>query len=71
MVSTRWGYCSLLCTTVADIEMSQFLDFFKVFEAESWLVYVIEHGGPRQHDFDMVQLLYLAVYHSSGHEVLL
>ena len=57
MVTTRSDYCSLLCTTVANIEKSQFLDFFKVFEAETWLVYVVEHGGPRQGGFDTIGLL--------------
>ena len=31
VVSTRLGYYSLLCTTVADIEKFQFLDFLKMF----------------------------------------
>ena len=52
MVSTRSGYCSLLCITVADIEKFQFLDFSKVFEAETWVMYVIDHSRPRQHGFD-------------------
>ena len=57
MVSTRLGYCSLLCTTVADIEKFKFLDFLKDLKAETWLVYVIDHGGPRQYGVDMVGLL--------------
>jgi len=32
MISIWSGYCNLLCTTVAKIEKSQFLDFLKVFE---------------------------------------
>jgi len=40
VVLTRSGYCSLLCTTVADIEKFQFLDFLKVFEPETWVMYV-------------------------------
>ena len=56
-VSTRSGYGSLLCTTVADIEKFKFLNFLKDLEAEIWLVYVIDHGGPRQSGFDTIGLL--------------
>ena len=57
MVSTQSGYCSLLCTTVADIEKFQFLDLLKVFEPETWVMHVIDHGGLRQHGFDIVGIL--------------
>ena len=57
MVSTRSGYCSLLCTSVADIEKVQFFDFLKVVEAETCVMYVIDHDGPRQHGFDTIGLL--------------
>ena len=57
MVSTQSGYCNLLCTTVTDIEKSHFLDFIKELEAETWVVYVIDHCGPRQHGFDTIGLL--------------
>ena len=43
-----------MCTTVADIEKFKFLDFLKVFEAETWVMYVIDHGGPRQSGFDTI-----------------
>ena len=43
--------------TVAYIEKFQFLDFLKVIEPETWVMYVVDHGGPRQHGFDMVGLL--------------
>ena len=57
MVSTWSGYCNLLCTTVADIDKFQFLDFLKELEAENWVMYVIDHGGPRQSGFDTIGLL--------------
>ena len=56
-VSTRSGYCSLLCTTVPDIEKSHFLDFLKVFEAETWVRCVVKHCGRHQHGFDTIGLL--------------
>ena len=57
MISTCSDYCNLLCITVADIEKFQFLDFLKDLEDETWLVYVIDNGDPRQCGFDTIGLL--------------
>ena len=43
--------------SIADIEKFEFLDFLKDLETETWLVYVIDHGGPRQSGFDTLGLL--------------
>ena len=47
----------MLCTTVADKEKSQFVDFLKELEAETWAMYVVDHDGPRHHGFNMFGLL--------------
>ena len=42
---------------IADIEKLEFLDFLKDLETETWLGYVVDHGGPRQSGFDTIGLV--------------
>ena len=54
---TAYLYCGGFYLWGSFCNWAEFLEFLKDLETETWLVYVIDHGGPRQSGFDTIGLL--------------